>query len=271
MIDTHVHLNFEKFSIKGGDDIDAVIDRAKAKGVKAFVIPSSNLNTSKKAVGLSKEYPELFAAIGLHPIHAKEMSIDTLQQFYTLLSAPKVVAVGEFGLDYFYLDKSSTYADFPSKIEQKVVFIEMLKLAQDARLPIILHCREAYEDLITVLKNEGVRSPGVIHCFMGSIEIAKEFLDLGFYISFTGNITFDNSLDSVIKFVPMEKMMIETDAPYLTPKVYRGKRNEPAYLIEVARKVAEIKKMPLAEVEKITEENAKKFFNILLPRQVKHY
>ncbi|MCX6807119.1 MAG: TatD family hydrolase [Candidatus Berkelbacteria bacterium] len=258
MIDTHAHLNFEKFK----DDVGAVLGRAIDKGIKKFIVPSSNLENSKRAVDLARKYPEVYAAIGLHPIHAKEMSINVLQHFYTLLSAPKIVAVGEIGLDYFYLGKSSKYAEYPSKEEQKVVLIEMLKMAQDTRLPLILHCREAYSDLFNIIQNEGIIGPGVIHCFMGDKDIAKKFLDLGFFISFTGNITFGQSLNSIVKYVPTDKILIETDAPYLTPEVYRGKRNEPAYLIEVARKIAEVKKIPLVEVESATDKNAQKLFKI---------
>jgi len=264
MIDTHAHLNFEKFE----GDVGAVIGRAEAKGVKQFIVPSSNLITSQKAVELARRYPEVFAAVGLHPIHAQEMSIEVLQKFYALLSNPKVVAVGEMGLDYFYLGKTSSYAQYPSKDVQKVVFIQMLKLAKDANLPIILHCREAYKDVLAILLNEGVRGPGVVHCFMGSVSEAKAFLDLDFHISFTGNITYSEELNEVIKSVPLERLLLETDAPYLTPESHRGERNEPAYLAETAYKIAKVKGISLAEVEKQTTENAKKLFKLSLDKKL---
>lgn len=258
MIDTHTHLNFEKFS----DDVHDVIKRAHKNGVEKFIVPSSNLDTSLKAVKLASKHPEVYAAVGIHPIHAKEGSIEVLQKLYTLLSAPKVVAVGEIGLDYFYLDKMGSHAKYSLPEEQKVILIELLKLAKDAKLPVILHCRQAYREMLKILQGEGREWFGVAHCFMGTVEEARKFLDLGFYISFAGNITYSNALDELIKFVPLERLLVETDSPYLSPLSQRGKRNEPAFMVETVQKIAETKKVEFWEIAEKTTENAKNLFNL---------
>jgi len=258
MIDTHAHLNFEKFE----GEVAAVISRAKAVGIRRFIVPSSNLETSKKAIHLSHRHPEISAAIGLHPIHASELTIEAFQRFYSLASQPKVVAIGEIGLDYFYLNKTSEYAHYPSKEEQRAVLVQFLKLAKDANLPIILHCREAYPDLLNLLKGEGVSGGGVIHCFMGSLEEAEAFLKMGFCLSFAGNITYSGKLDEVVRVVPLERLLLETDAPYLAPEPYRGKRNEPAFMVETAQKIAQLKGISLAELEKQTDQNVERLFSL---------
>jgi TatD DNase family protein len=257
MIDIHTHLNFAKFN----DDYGAVITRAKQKGVKKFIVPSSNLENSRKAIIIAEKYPEVFAAIGVHPIYGKEVCLSFFEDMRKLLSQPKIVAIGEVGLDYYYLNKESKYNQrYPNEKEQEVILRQMIKMAEEANLPLILHCRDAYFSLSNILKQEG--GYGVIHCFMGNKKEAKQFLDLGFYLSFCGNITFNNDLDEVIEFVPLEKMLIETDSPFLAPEPYRGKRNEPAYIIEIAKKIAQVKKKSLAEVELQTDRNAEKLFKI---------
>jgi TatD DNase family protein len=256
MIDTHAHLNFPEF--KG--EISAALSRAKKVGVFKIINIGTDLETSLESVNLARKYPEIFASIGVHPHHAKDFSIESLEKFFVLASKDKVVAIGEIGLDFYPFGKTSRYSSYPSKEEQKMTFIQMLKLAQDCQLPMILHCREAYQDMLSVLRNEGIKGPGVIHCFSGTPKEAKEFLDLGFFISFTGNITYSKERDEVVKEVPLEKILLETDCPYLAPEPYRGKRNEPAYVIEVAKKVAEIKNLALIEIEKITTQNAEKLF-----------
>ena len=258
MIDIHAHLNFEKFV----SDVAGPIVRAKKMGVKKIIVPSSNLENSKIAIKLADRHPEIYAAVGIHPVYGEGVSLEVIGQLYTLLSAKKVVAVGEVGLDYYYFNKESQYRRYPSSEKQKTILIQMIKLAQDARLPLILHCREAYNDLIEFLQKEGIKDSGVIHCFQGDKKQAKKFLERGFYLSFDGNITYGSSLDDVIFEVPLERIMIETDSPFLTPVPYRGQRNEPAYLIEVAKQIAKIKNIPLVEVEKITENNAKTVFKV---------
>jgi len=272
MIDIHAYLNFEKFV----SDVAGPIVRAKKMGVKKIIVPSSNLENSKIAIKLADRHPEIYAAVGIHPVYGEGVSLEVIGQLYTLLSAKKVVAVGEVGLDYYYFNKESQYRRYPSSEKQKTILIQMIKLAQDARLPLILHCREArlqspeaiatggqaYNDLIEFLQKEGIKDSGVIHCFQGDKKQAKKFLERGFYLSFDGNITYGSSLDDVIFEVPLERIMIETDSPFLTPVPYRGQRNEPAYLIEVAKQIAKIKNIPLVEVEKITENNAKTVFKV---------
>lgn len=256
MIDTHAHLNFPEFE----GEIAAALGRAFRVGVSKIINIGTDQKTSKESVDLARKYPEIFATIGLHPHHAKEFSIENLEKFFVLLAKEKVVAVGEIGLDFYPLGKTSRYSSYPNKEEQKITFVQMLKLAQDSKLPVILHCREAYPEMLSVLRNEGIKGPGVIHCFSGTPKEAKEFLDLGFFISFTGNITYSKERDEVVKEVPIEKILLETDCPYLTPEPYRGKRNEPAYIVEIARKIAEIKKTTLIEIEKITTQNTEKLF-----------
>jgi len=258
MIDTHAHLNFRDFE----PDLIDVINRAKGVGVSKFIVPSSNLDDSQKAIGLSRRYPEIFAAVGFHPINAQEVSLETIEEFSALLLEPKVVAVGETGLDYFYLNKTPYSGHYPEKEAQRLVFIQILELAREADLPLIFHCRQAYQEMLTILKKEKLPKSGVVHCFMGSIEQARDFLDLNLYLSFAGNITYSNTMDEVIRFVPLERLMLETDAPYLAPAPYRSKRNEPCFMIETARKIADLKGIGLAELVEKTDRNAEQFFGL---------
>ena len=258
MIDTHAHLNFKDFD----DDFELVISKAKEQGVRKIIIPSSNLDTSKKSVEIAKENKDIFAAAGFHPIHGKEFSIEVLQELYTLLSMPKVVAVGEIGLDYFYLGKTSHYSRYPDKEEQKSILNKMFDLSKDMSLPVILHCREAHQDMLNFLKNEKISSGGVVHCFSGNKDEFKSYLNLGLHISFTGNITYSDKMNDLIKFIPLDRLLLETDCPYLAPAPFRGKRNEPAYLIEIAMQIAKIKKIEYAKLEEITDKNAEKLFRL---------
>lgn len=251
-IDTHAHLNFEKFT----DDLESVIDRAKKAGVEKIIVPSSNLETSKKAIEIAEEYPSgLFAAVGLHPIHVKDESFD-VDAFEKLIANKKVVAIGETGLDYYY-DKSNIEL-------QKEVFRKHLILAGKFDKPLILHSRDAGEDVLSVLMESRGELRGVMHCFSGDWQYAKIVLEMGLYISFTGLITFSKNYDTfeVIENAPLDRILIETDCPYMTPELYRGKRNEPAYVVEVAKKIAEIKKISLNEVAEQTSQNAIELFRL---------
>ncbi|MBI5733889.1 MAG: TatD family hydrolase [Candidatus Kerfeldbacteria bacterium] len=277
MVDTHCHLNFRAFK----DDLEACLSRASEVGVNYMINPGSQYDTSKRSVELAKKYDNLYAAIGLHPIHLFAMEVDEGEDHFATraevfdyekyrdLAKPdsKVVAIGECGLDYFHLPPGRTIA------EVRAVQIELLKqqikLATDLNLPMIFHCREAYEDLLEVLQAEVKQGQlpqgGVVHCFLGDREQAQAFLDLGLLLSFTGIITFKNvkpELIEVIKQTPLDKIMIETDAPYLAPAPHRGQRNEPAFVAEVAKKIADIKGISLAEVDKTTTENAQRLFRL---------
>lgn len=257
MIDTHAHLNFKAYE----NDLYSVIKRARDKGVKKFIVPSSNIETSKKAIEIARKYEEVFVCIGLHPIHSNELSIENLEVLYTLLSSKEVVGVGEIGLDYFYLGKTSYYSRHPNKITQKKVLVEMINLAQDASMPLIFHCREAHKDMLSILKSEKVEK-GAIHCFSGEKEDLRGYLNLGLYVSFSGNITYSSQFDDLINFTPLDRLLLETDCPYLAPVPYRGQRNEPSYIIITAKRIAEIKKIPLIKLEQVTDENADKLFKL---------
>lgn len=253
-IDTHAHLNFEKFK----DDWAEAVDRSFDSNIGAIIIPSSNLETSIKALEIAKHYDKgVYAAIGLHPIHVKEEEFDSAA-FEKLIKNPKVVAVGETGLDYYY--------DRTSKEQQKELFRKHLNLAQKYAKPMIFHSRDAGEDVLSLLMEEKNDFSGVMHCYQGNWQFAKVLLDMGLYLSFTGLITFtknSNTLE-VLQKVPLDRLMIETDCPYMTPEPYRGQRNEPAFIAEVAKKIAEIKKISAEEVAEQTSKNAIGLFNLKL-------
>jgi len=259
-IDTHAHLNFKKFEA----DYKEVINRASAAQVKGIINVGSNLETSKKAVDIANEYPKgVYASIGLHPIHVKEVYPERSRgeefiesDFEKLAKNKKVVAIGETGLDYYY-NRATAAA-------QKELFRKHIKIAQKFSKPLILHSRDAGEDVLSVLMEEKVDVSAVMHCFQENWGFAKVILDMGYYISFTGLITFAKNYDTfeVIQNMPLERLLIETDCPYMTPEPYRGKRNEPAYVIEVAKKIAEIRKISIEEVAEQTSKNAIELFGL---------
>lgn len=253
LFDTHVHLNAEQYA----DDLAEVVERALQAGVEQMTVVGFNRPTIEKAMELVETYDFLIASIGWHPVDAIDMTDDDLQWIEELSAHPKVRAIGEIGLDYYW-DKS------PKEIQQEV-FRKQIRLAKKVKLPIIIHNREATSDLIAILKEEGASEVGgIMHCFSGSVETAKECLELNFYISLGGPVTFKNAKKpkEVAKAVPLERLLIETDCPYLTPHPFRGKRNEPAYVKLVAEQIAELKGLTLAEVAQATTENAKKLFAI---------
>lgn len=250
-IDTHAHLNFEDFE----NDLSLVVERANSAGVKKIVVPSSDLKLSRKSIEIAKNYKNIYAAIGLHPIHVSEGNFNE-DEFLKLAKNKNVVAIGETGLDYYH-DKNTAFL-------QQAVLGKLINIANVVHKPIILHSRDSGDDLLSVLTAQSSLPSGVLHCFSEDLSYAKVILDMGFYISFTGIITFSKNQNTieVIKEIPLEKILIETDSPYLAPEAYRGKRNEPAYVVEVAKKIAEIKKIPLAKVAEQTAKNAEKLFKI---------
>ncbi|MFD1708141.1 TatD family hydrolase [Siminovitchia sediminis] len=253
LFDTHVHLNDEQFDM----DLQEVIARAKEAGVKYMVVVGFNRPTIERALQLADDYDFLYASVGWHPVDAINMKEADLAWLEEKASHPKVVALGEMGLDYHW-DTS------PPDIQKKV-FRKQIDLAKKLQLPIIIHNREATEDVIQILREENAKEVGgIMHCFSGSAETAKECLDLNFHISLGGPVTFKNAKKpkKVAEEVPMDRLLIETDCPYLAPHPYRGKRNEPAYVQLVAKQIAELKGMTYEEVAMKTTENAKKLFGI---------
>jgi TatD DNase family protein len=253
LFDTHVHLNADQFS----DDVDHVIENAKQAGVEMMLVVGFDEKTINKAMDLVDHYDFLYAAIGWHPVDAIDLTDEYLTWIEELAKHPKVVAIGETGLDYHW-DKS------PVDV-QKEAFRKQIQLAKKLKLPLIIHDREAHEDIVQVLKEEKAEEVGgIMHCFAGDSEIAQQCLEMNFYISFGGPVTFKNAKlpKEVAKNIPMDRLLIETDAPYLAPHPYRGKRNEPAYVTLVAEKIAELKELSYEEVAQITTENAKRLFGI---------
>lgn len=277
LIDTHAHLNFGAFK----EDVDDVIKRIREDGMKVINV-GSQLSTSRRAVELARKYPDTFyAAVGMHPIHLFELEFDIEEMpfrthpeefrseaYEQLTREPNVVAIGECGIDYFQAPINITKTEFKQK--QKWTFLKQLQLAKQVGLPLILHCRgdredmrRAYHDMLAIIKEFGYYR-GVIHCFTADWSVAREFLDLGFMISFTGIITYPQtaSLATVVKKAPLDRIMIETDAPYLTPQLVRGQRNEPQFVRYVAARIAEIKGLSYDEVVEETSKNAIEFFNL---------
>ncbi len=258
-IDTHAHLDTNEYK----NDLTATLMRAKAAGVERIINVGVDVATSKKSWELARKYPEIYATVGLHPESALDLNIETQGDLIYFTQQDKVVAIGEIGLDYYYLKRSSQYAHYPKREQQIFCFEQMLDLTMETQLPAIIHSRESDNDILAILKGySGIR--GVFHCFSGNYDLACKVLDLGFALSFTGNITFkkNTTAEEVIKKVPLGSIMIETDCPYLSPEPYRGRRNEPTYVVEVARKIAEIKGLSLAQVEAETTKKAKKLFGI---------
>ncbi|MCJ7842920.1 TatD family hydrolase [Lederbergia sp. NSJ-179] len=253
LFDTHCHVNDEQF----GEDLEATMERAKTAGVQYMVVVGFDRPTIEKALKIVDFYDNTYASVGWHPVDAIDMQDEDLAWLEELATHPKVVALGEMGLDYHW-DKS------PKEV-QKEVFRKQIRLAKKVNLPIIIHNREATEDVVTILREEKAEQVGgIMHCFSGSPEIAKKCLDMNFYISLGGPVTFKNAKKpkEVAIQVPMDRLLVETDCPYLAPHPYRGKRNEPAYVKLVAEQIAELKGISLQEVAQQTTANAKKLFGI---------
>lgn len=253
LFDTHVHLNAEQFE----EDLEGVIERAKSAGVSNVVVVGFDRPTILRAMELVEQYDFMYASVGWHPVDAIDMRDDDLKWIEELSGHPKVVAIGEMGLDYHW-DKSL-------KDIQKEVFRKQIRLAKKVQLPIIIHNREATADIVEILEEENAAEVGgVMHCFSGSAETAKKCVDMNFYISLGGPVTFKNAKKpkEVAAEIPLDRLLIETDCPYLAPHPHRGKRNEPSYVKLVAEQIAEIKSISLEEVEEATTRNAKKLFGI---------
>ena len=256
LFDTHAHLHFEEFDA----DRPAVLERARKAGVRRFLTIGTDVETSRSAVALAEAESDCFAAVGLHPHEAAKGTDATWETLRRLAASPRVLALGEMGLDFF--------RNLSSHDEQARAFRHQIGLARELRKPILVHCREAHREVLTILKDEGARAlGGVMHCFSGDAEFAKECLDLGFFISIAGPVTYPNAkkLPEVVRTVPRDRLVLETDCPYLPPQPYRGKRNEPAYLEHAARRVAELLELTLEEIAEITTVNACRLLRIPPP------
>ncbi|APJ09514.1 MULTISPECIES: TatD family hydrolase [Bacillus] len=253
LFDTHAHLNAEQYN----EDLEQVIERAKSEKVEKIVVVGFDRPTITRAMELIEEYDFIYAAIGWHPVDAIDMTDEDLAWIKDLSQHEKVVAIGEMGLDYYW-DKSP-------KDVQKEVFRRQIALAKEVKLPIVIHNRDATEDVVTILKEEGAAEVGgIMHCFTGSLETAKACMEMNFYISFGGPVTFKNAKKpkEVVKEIPSDKLLIETDCPYLTPVPFRGKRNEPSYVKYIAEQIAELREISFEELAELTTKNAKKVFRI---------
>ena len=252
-IDSHSNLDDERFD----QDRDILIKSLKERQVDIAINIGADLQTSINSVELANKYDNIYAVVGVHPHSASEVTEETLDIFREMSKNDKVVAIGEIGLDFYY-DNS------PRDVQRKW-FKEQLKLAKELGLPVVIHSREASQETFDTIKEAQDGSlRGVMHCYSGSVEMAKEYIKLGFYISIGGPVTFKNArvVGEVAEALPLDKLLIETDCPYLTPEPYRGKRNEPMYVRYVAEKIAEIRNISVEELAKATSTNAKKLFGI---------
>jgi TatD DNase family protein len=250
LIDSHAHLTMRKYR----NDLDAVLSRARDAGITAMVNVGFDVDSSADGVHLAQKQPDVFAAVGVHPHDAKTVDAYVLSYLEELSEDPNVVAIGEIGLDF--------YRNLSPRRVQEEVFVKQLALAEKVGLPVIIHDRDAHRRVVEILKAEGA-SHGVMHCFSGDMGLAKQVLDLGFYISFAGPITYNGGrAGDIMRKMPPDRLLVETDCPYLTPVPYRGKRNEPAYVRYVAERVARFIGRSVEEVEALTDENARRFFNL---------
>jgi len=251
-IDTHCHLDFENYN----DDRETVVQRSIKNKIEAIITIGTNEETSSKSIELAEKFATVFAAVGIHPNDAANITKKSVQNIYDISSNQKVVAIGEIGLDY--------YRDYTPVDIQKELFRTQLKMAREKELPVIIHNRQAHSDVYDILVEEkSADLKGVLHSFDGDIHFLDSVLAYNFYVSFTGVVTFKNAnYDELIKHVPLENLLLETDSPFLTPVPFRGKRNEPSYVTYVAEKIAEVKDIPIEELAKITTENARNLFKL---------
>lgn len=253
LIDTHAHIHDPRFD----SDREAVIDRARSAGVDVMVTVGTDLENSRAAVALAEQHSFIYATVGVHPHEVKDLTAETLAELRVLAEHPRVVAYGEIGLDYYY--------DHSPRDIQRDRFSDQLSIARELNLPIVIHTRDAQEDTLAILKEEWKDRPGVFHCFTGDPAYATEALQLGFMVSFSGIVTFPKAteLREAVRVVPLDRLLIETDCPYLAPVPHRGKRNEPSYLPAVAEIIA-AEKSPtsLDEIARISSDNAKQLFGI---------
>jgi len=253
LIDTHAHIQDEKFK----DDLDNVLERAQDAGLEKIICVGIDYKSSREAVDLARKYPQVYAVVGVHPHDAKTLNTEVLPKLYELAKDPRVVAIGEIGLDF--------YRDLSPREQQRKAFVEQINIARELYKPVVIHDRDAHQEVLDIIKQEKAgRNQGIMHCFSGYLPLAIELMKEGFYISFAGPLTFKNAKKTheVAAKISIDKILIETDCPYLTPEPFRGKRNEPAYVKYVAQKMAEIRNKSIEEITYTTNLNAKRVFRI---------
>jgi len=259
LIDSHAHVDFPQFD----DDRDAMLERARAAGVNTILAIGVGPGPEKldAAVPYAEAHDWIYTTVGIHPHEAKQVTSEHLETLARLANHPKVIAWGEIGLDYFY-------GHSPRDVQQRV-FRAQMELAHAAKLPLIIHCRDAWSDCLDILNEywKPTGLGGILHCFTSTIEDARRGVDMGFMVSFTGNLTYPKAqnIRDVAKDLPLEKILIETDSPYLAPQAVRGKRNEPAYVAEVAKALANVRDLGTEETAAATAENFRRFFHLARP------
>ena len=254
LIDSHAHLDGEKFA----DDRAAVVERALAAGVVKIITMGDSLESSARSVALTEEFDPVYAAVGIHPEEVEPMTAATDDQLAAWAAQEKVVAIGEIGLDYYW------EKDEEKRALQRAIFVRQLDLARQLRLPVCIHDREAHGDMMKILKTEGRGLRGVLHCYSGSWEMAAELLKGDWYFGIDGPLTYKNAakLPEIVQRLPAERILVETDSPYLSPMPFRGKRNEPAHVLYVAKKAAELRGESLEAFARATRENTRELYGI---------
>jgi len=252
LVDTHAHLDAHQFD----GDREEVIERSLATGVQTVITVGADMESSRAAVALARQHRCLYATVGVHPHEAAQVQKDDLAELEHLCADPAVVAVGEIGLD-FYRNLS------PPQV-QKQVFLAQLDLARQLDKPVVVHDRDAHTETMSILQDRAREWRGVLHCFSGDRQMAMQAIQMGFYISFAGPVTFENArrLQELAREIPLEHILVETDCPYLSPHPHRGQRNEPAYVRLVAAKIAALKELPLERVAEATTANAQRLFGL---------
>ena len=254
LIDSHAHLDGEKFA----DDRAAVIERARESGVVKIITMGDSLESSAQSVALAERFDPVYAAVGIHPEEVQPMTAATDDQLAAWTAQEKVVAIGEIGLDYYW------EKDEEKRALQRAIFVRQLDLARQLRLPVCIHDREAHGDMMKILKTEGRGLRGVLHCYSGSWEMAAELLKGDWYFGIDGPLTYKNAakLPEIVQRLPAERILVETDSPYLSPMPFRGKRNEPAHVLYVAKKAAELRGESLEAFARATRENTRELYGI---------
>ena len=254
MIDSHCHINDDLYK----NDPESYVNEARASGVEKFLVVGCDLESSKKAVEIAEKFDCCYAAIGFHPSDIAKVDDNSFEILEELAKSKKVIAIGEIGLDYYW-DKDKNIQE-----KQQFFFKKQIELANKLDLPISIHCRDGIQDCLEILKNNKVNRGGVMHCYAGSVESAKEFIKLGFVLGFGGTVTFKNSVKpkEVIAAIPSDSYVLETDAPYLTPHPFRGQENHSKYMYLIRDMIAELRKCSKEQVEKDSSENFKRIFKI---------
>jgi TatD DNase family protein len=251
LIDAHCHLNDEQFN----NDVDTVISRAHDAGVKIIINAGADVESSRAAMSFADRYKSIYAVVGIHPEHAESFDENALKAIRELAQQRKVIGIGEIGLDFYWENN-------PPRDVQERALIAQLDLAEELGKPVVVHDRNAHVEIMNIIAQRNGKPRGMLHCFSGDLAMAQHAIDLGWCISFAGSVTFKNSkaLQDIARALPLDRIIIETDSPYLSP--LRGKRNEPANVMLVAKKIAELKEIPISSVEQATTENIARLFGL---------